>query len=98
VRYLAKKVNLKLPGTGNTPRCPVPASEAILDGRNRYRAMLAAGHTPTEGHFQKYKPALATNWQQVASWSQDPANLHRRPLSNPLKINRCAGVPASRGR
>jgi hypothetical protein len=29
----------------------------ILDGRNRYRAMLAAGHTPNEGHFEKYKPA-----------------------------------------
>src|SRR5207302_3191577 len=30
----------------------------ILDGRNRYRAMLAAGHTPIAGHFSKYKPIL----------------------------------------
>src|SRR5205807_4117438 len=27
----------------------------ILDGRNRYRAMLAAGDTPESGHFCKYK-------------------------------------------
>jgi hypothetical protein len=33
----------------------------ILDGRNRYRAMLAAGHTPNEGHFEKYKPAIPSD-------------------------------------
>jgi hypothetical protein len=27
----------------------------ILDGRNRYRAMLAAGHTPRDDHFCRYK-------------------------------------------
>src|SRR5262249_35115993 len=31
----------------------------ILDGRNRYRAMLAAGYTPTKEHFFEYKPALS---------------------------------------
>jgi hypothetical protein len=33
----------------------------ILDGRNRYRAMLAAGHTPNKGHFHKYEPAVPSD-------------------------------------
>jgi hypothetical protein len=50
----------------------------ILDGRNRYRAMLAAGHTPREGHFQKWKPIVPgdTPLSYVIT-----ANLHRRHLT-----------------
>jgi hypothetical protein len=33
----------------------------ILDGRNRYRATLAAGHTPNKGHFHKYEPAVPSD-------------------------------------
>jgi hypothetical protein len=50
----------------------------ILDGRNRYRAMLAAGHTPREGHFQKYKPAVPSDTPLSYVIT---ANLHRRHLT-----------------
>jgi hypothetical protein len=50
----------------------------ILDGRNRYRAMLAAGHTPLSGHFYKYKSVAPgdTPLDYVIR-----ANLHRRHLT-----------------
>jgi hypothetical protein len=50
----------------------------ILDGRNRYRAMLAAGHTPSSGHFYKYKSVAPgdTPLDYVIR-----ANLHRRHLT-----------------
>jgi hypothetical protein len=50
----------------------------ILDGRNRYRAMLAAGHTPTEGHFQEYEPAIPSDTPLSYVIR---ANLHRRHLT-----------------
>jgi hypothetical protein len=50
----------------------------ILDGRNRYRAMLAAGHTPREGHFQEYEPALPSDTPLSYVIR---ANLHRRHLT-----------------
>jgi hypothetical protein len=33
----------------------------ILDGRNRYLAMLAAGHTPRKAHFSEYKPLIPSD-------------------------------------
>jgi hypothetical protein len=52
----------------------------ILDGRNRYRAMLAAGHTTpiSSGHFCKYKSLVPgdTPLDYVIR-----ANLHRRHLT-----------------
>jgi hypothetical protein len=52
----------------------------ILDGRNRYRAMLAAGHTTpiSSGHFFKYKSLVPgdTPLDYVIR-----ANLHRRHLT-----------------
>src|SRR5262245_24260855 len=50
----------------------------ILEGRNRYRAMLAAGHTPTKEHFFKYKPLVSgdTPLSYVIT-----ANIHRRHLT-----------------
>jgi hypothetical protein len=50
----------------------------ILDGRNRYRAMLAAGHRPTKEHFFEYKPALSTDTPLSYVIT---ANLHRRHLT-----------------
>jgi hypothetical protein len=50
----------------------------ILDGRNRYRAMLAAGHTPSKGHFQKYKPILPSDTPLSYVIR---TNLHRRHLT-----------------
>ncbi len=54
----------------------------ILDGRNRYRAMLAAGHTPTEGHFQEYEPAVPSDTPLSYVIT---ANLHRRHLTTKQK-------------
>jgi hypothetical protein len=50
----------------------------ILDGRNRYRAMLAVGDTPTKEHFSEWEPILPgdTPLSYVIS-----ANMHRRHLT-----------------
>jgi hypothetical protein len=50
----------------------------ILDGRNRYRAMLAAGDTPTKEHFFEYKPAVSSDTPLSYVIT---ANLHRRHLT-----------------
>jgi hypothetical protein len=54
----------------------------ILDGRNRYRAMLAAGDTPTKAHFLEYKPILPSDTPLSYVIT---ANLHRRHLTTEQK-------------